>query len=670
MRHLYTIPATIIGLSLGNPVAAAPPFVAPAERPVEQAAQPWLKNKLAAISWHDVSDDAPDQERVAVRTSRLIEQLSWLRENGYVPVSVDAVIAAHRGGASLPDRAALLTFDDGYASFYKRVYPILKAYGWPAVFAPVGKWVSTPAGHEVAFGDKNAPRDQFVTWEQVREMAASGLVEIASHTHDMHRGVLANPQGNSEPAAATRIYDAQSGRYESDEAYRARIADDARTISDEIKEATGKRPRVWVWPYGAYSGTALSVIGEHGFELTLSLSDNLIPVDQSNTLPRLLLANDPRTADFAAAVVNLEERQNLRVIHVDLDYIYDPDPAQMDRNLGLLVQRVADMGVNTVFLQAFADPEGDGLIRSLYFPNRWLPMRADLFNRVAWQLRTRAAVNVYAWMPVLGFDLDPALPRVLRWNEKTGKTEVDPDQYRRLSPFDPEVRRQIGEIYEDLSKQASFDGILFHDDALLSDFEDVSPAALKAYAQAGLPEDISAIRADPAAMQRWTRLKSRALIDFTTELAGRVRAIRGDDVKTARSIFAQPVLEPDSEAWFAQNLDDFLAAYDWTAPMAMPLMEKIPPADVAKWMDALVDAVAARPGALDRTIFELQARDWSADKNASDNPVDPAVLADWMKRLERRGARSFGYYPDDFVAGKPDIGTVRPAISTAWYPFK
>src|SRR3546814_7094173 len=73
-------------------------------------------------------------------------------------------------------------------------------------------------------------------------------------------------------------------------------------------------------------------------------------------------------------------------------------------------------------------------------------------------------------------------------------------------------------------------------------------------------------------MHNWTRLKSRALVDFTAELTARVRKIRGPDVKTARNIFARPILEPESEAWFAQNLDDFLAAYDWTAPMAMPLM--------------------------------------------------------------------------------------------------
>src|SRR3546814_11081464 len=133
MRLLCTIPITIIALSLYNAAAATPRFLPPAARPVEEAAQPWLKNRLVALAWHDVSDDAPDQEHVAVRTSRLIEQLSWLRENSYVHVSVVAVIAAHRVGAPVPTRAVQLTFHEGYVIFYTRDFPIIRAYGWPAV---------------------------------------------------------------------------------------------------------------------------------------------------------------------------------------------------------------------------------------------------------------------------------------------------------------------------------------------------------------------------------------------------------------------------------------------------------------------------------------------------------------------------------------------------------
>jgi effector-binding domain-containing protein len=71
------------------------------------------------------------------------------------------------------------------------------------------------------------------------------------------------------------------------------------------------------------------------------------------------------------------------------------------------------------------------------------------------------------------------------------------DQSRELCAsfsLDSEARKRITEIYEDLAKHASFKGILFHDDAFLTDFEDASPEALAAYRAAGLPGSIEQIR--------------------------------------------------------------------------------------------------------------------------------------------------------------------------------
>ena len=509
------------------------------------------------------------------------------------------------------------------------------------------------------------PRSEFLNWAQIKEVAASGLVEIVAHTDASHLGVLANPQGNLQPAAATRRYDAVTGRYESEADFETRLRADVVAISTKIRAATGYSPRVWVWPYGTADGTALKVIEGQGYKLALTLDDGIDSLDQLLNGPRLLVAADPDGAHYASAIVAAQNRLPMRVAHIDLDNVYDPDPLQQEANLGKLVQRMADMGVNTVFLQAFADPAGDGLVHALYFPNRHLPMRADLFDRVAWQLRTRAHVMVFAWMPVLSFALDEKLPRVARWDPASGQTAVDPKQYRRLSPFDPDVRRIIGEIYEDVARLTPVDGILYHDDAVLSDFEDASPQALRTYAANGLPGTIAALRGDPATLQRWTRFKSRYLIDFTRELTTKVRAIRGPQVQTARNLFVEPVINPQSEAWFAQNLDDFLASYDWTVPMAMPLMEGQNEKQAGEWLETLVGKVKQRSGALDRTVFELQARDWS-QKPARD--LDGELLADWMGRLKRQGASSFGYYPDNFLEGRPAVQVVRPALSNKWNP--
>ena len=89
------------------------------------------------------------------------------------------------------------------------------------------------------------------------------------------------------------------------------------------------------------------------------------------------------------------------------------------------------------------------------------------------------------------------------------------------------------------------------------------------------------------------------------------------------------------------------------------------------WLDRIVDAVARRrPDALDRTVFELQAVDWRTGPGRPEpTPVDTATLAGWMQRL-LRGARSFGYYPDDFSQDQPRLQGIRPAISEAWFPIR
>ncbi|HCL6313050.1 poly-beta-1,6-N-acetyl-D-glucosamine N-deacetylase PgaB [Citrobacter freundii] len=645
-----------------------PRYVPPGERTPLTADHQWPKNSFLVLGYHDVEDGAADQRYLSVRTSALSDQMAWLRDNGYQPISVQQILDAHDGKIVLPEKAVLLTFDEGYSSFYTRVWPLLKAYNWPALWAPVGSWVDAPANKKVDFGGLMTARDKFATWKMVEEMGKSPLVEVGAHTWNSHFGAEANPQGSKEPAVANRLYDKKTGTYETDEQYTRRINTDISLITNKIKSVTGKSPRAWVWPYGAANGTTLNLAKEHGYKMAFTLNEGLANAAFLDDIPRVLISDNPSLKRFASQVAQVREPQTMRVMHVDLDYVYDKDPAQQKRNIDKLIQRVYDMRISHVFLQAYADPKGDGNIREVYFPNRWLPMRADLFNYISWQLQTRAGVTVYAWMPVLAFDLDASIPRVTAWDPKTGRTAINHENYVRLSPWSSEARQRITEIYEDLAKHASFKGILFHDDAFLTDFEDASPEALAAYRAAGLPGSIEQIRNNPQAFERWTRLKSKMLIDFTKQLTQSVRNIRGPQVQTARNIYAMPVLEPESEAWFAQNLNDFLNTYDWTAPMAMPFMEQIPANDANAWLDRLVNAVAQNPGALDKTVFELQARDWR--KSGDQAEISGKQIAEWMRQLKLSGAGNYGYYPDDFISDKPEMSEIRSTFSSYWYPQK
>jgi biofilm PGA synthesis lipoprotein PgaB len=637
-----------------------------------------------ALAYHNVEDSDPDQRFVGVSTDKLVAQLSWLQRNGYHPVTIDDLIAARDGGKELPDKAVLLTFDDGYESFYTRVFPVLKAFRFPAVLALVGAWLENGpdatvryspdkaaaalGDGPVQFGDLKVKRDLFLTWDQIREIAASGLVEIASHSYDAHSGAPANPQGNSEPDETTRRYNSATGSYESDASERQYLDADSARMALKIKSETGKRPRVMVWPYGEANELTISIAAANGMPITLTLEDGVAAVDKLGAVPRHLINPDPPLGEYVTELRAFSERSPVRVVQVDLDYVYDPDPAQQELNVGRLVQRIYAMQISTVFLQAFADPDGTGLARQVYFPNRVLPMRADLFNRVSWQLRTRAHVQVFAWMPVLAFDFGDSVATVLAWNPQSGAAAIDPKAYRRVSPFDPEARRKILMLYEDLARNVPFQGLLFHDDAMLGDFEDASPPALAAYSRAGFPDSIAAIRADPETMRRWTRFKTDALLEFTGELAAQAKLYR-TPLLTARNIYALPVLNPQSEEWFAQDLDRFLASYDYTAIMAMPSMENVPAREGDDWLRRLVAAVATRPQGLKRTIFELQAVDWRNPATGGDTKIPTETLVRQMRLLLRLGALNFGYYPDDFISGQPDERLLHRDFSLQSYPF-
>jgi len=618
------------------------------------------------FSYHDVSDDTTSvgaRSVMFINSSELASQFAWMREHGYKPVSMDQIIAAREGGKPLPVKAILLTFDDGYRSVYTRVYPLLKLFNYPAVIALVGQWMDVPAGGMVSYGDDLLPREQFLEWSHVNEMQDSGLVEVASHSYDLHRGVQSNPQGNSQAAAITLRYDEASDTYENEAQFKQRLSQDLKRSVAQIKQHTGKAPRILIWPYGAYNQQTIEIAASAGMPYTMNLDSGKSHVTELASIKRILMPSD---ASLSSLVWALQPSTSspVRVAHIDLDYIYDPDPVRQEKNLGLLLDRIKSLRINTVYLQAYADPDGDGHADALYYPNRHLPMKADLFNRVSWQLRTRANVNVYAWLPVLAYQFNSDHPLSQHY-VKSVAAEYGIEakmSYQRLSPFHPKVREVIGDLYEDLARQANFSGILFHDDAYLNDYEDSSPSALAHYRDAwGLPASIAEIRKSPALMEQWTKHKTQALIDFTHYLRDRVQAYH-PTIKTARNIYARVIMQPASEEWFAQSLPAFIKSYDYTAIMAMPYMEEASNAE--EWLKSLVSKAIQQTDNLSKVVFELQSVDWR-----NQQPIDSVELARHMRILQQQGALNFGYYPDDFIANHPLLDVIHPEFSLSTYPY-
>jgi biofilm PGA synthesis lipoprotein PgaB len=157
-----------------------------------------------------------DPDQYAISTRNLASQFDWLASHGYHVISLQQLIDGRNGKTKLPDHAVMLTFDDGLKSSYSKVFPLLKAYGYHAVIAVVGSWADLAGSEKVEYDYRTFTRGDFASWEELREMDQSGLVEIASHSWGLHQGVTADPQGNLIPAVLTHAYNVKTNQYETD----------------------------------------------------------------------------------------------------------------------------------------------------------------------------------------------------------------------------------------------------------------------------------------------------------------------------------------------------------------------------------------------------------------------------------------------------------------------
>jgi hypothetical protein len=85
---------------------------------------------------------------------------------GETPAAVDPAGILRK---PIPDKLVVLTFDDGPASHYTVVFPILKELGFKGSF-----YISD-------FASFQSRKDWYMTWQQMKEMADAGM-EIGNHT--------------------------------------------------------------------------------------------------------------------------------------------------------------------------------------------------------------------------------------------------------------------------------------------------------------------------------------------------------------------------------------------------------------------------------------------------------------------------------------------------------
>lgn len=223
-----------LALSLAASAALSPLPALPEPEPVmiqasSQAGEPvTYDTDLPVLMYHHVVPDGEPCNEMTVTAGRLEQDLRWLAANGYRTVLPRELAA----GEPLPEKAVLITFDDGYRSNYTLAFPLLQKYRAKAAVALMAYMPDNWA-------------EAFLSWDMCREMSASGLVEIGSHGFAIHN--LDERQGAFIPGQANGV---QRRKGESDAGFQSRVLDDLLKSYDRIAMETGTPPSFFAYPYG------------------------------------------------------------------------------------------------------------------------------------------------------------------------------------------------------------------------------------------------------------------------------------------------------------------------------------------------------------------------------------------------------------------------------------
>ncbi|QDK45603.1 poly-beta-1,6-N-acetyl-D-glucosamine N-deacetylase PgaB [Bdellovibrio sp. ZAP7] len=347
-------------------------------------------NSFAVLCYHDVSTGFVGNE-FSIRKKDLVDQFDYLKAH-YNVVSLQDIIDANHGKKTLPPKAVLITVDDGLASFYDNVYPLLKQYKYPAVFAVVTKWTEDGAAPDYGFKDSNP---KMANWKQLKEMQKSGLVEIVSHTHDLHQGQVFNPQGNQAAVAGYFKYDPTTKSYQSEEEFVSRVQADLKKSNEALKKHLGKDNTVIVWPYGQSNGLSRKAAEDAGMKIQMSLRPGLNNANDISHIGRGLVMSTMEIPQFATALENaFNDQFPMRMIRVDIDSFWKNTESETEQGLGDLLEKGLALGPSAVLIKALSD-SGEA-----YFATDKMKMHGDYLNRTAHTMKNRARVAyAYAQFP-------------------------------------------------------------------------------------------------------------------------------------------------------------------------------------------------------------------------------------------------------------------------------
>ena len=205
----------------------------------------WYRDQVAVLMYHHIHDS--DKSSATITGELFTRQLEYLRNKGYTFITLEQ-FQDYMNGSPVPDNAVLVTFDDGYESFYENAYPVLKRLRIPAVNFVITQYLDHPPSGGIPY----------LSREQIRRMKQeSDFFDFQCHTHALHDKT---PEGGALLTTPLK----KGNRLETEEEFRRRILNDTAACMNILAPLNSGPVHSLAYPFGIYTEKTADLLHEAG----------------------------------------------------------------------------------------------------------------------------------------------------------------------------------------------------------------------------------------------------------------------------------------------------------------------------------------------------------------------------------------------------------------------
>lgn len=226
--------------------------------------------RVPVLLYHRLGPSAVDS--MTITTKDFESHLRYLKENGFTVIHLKRLLDYKNGTntAPLPAKPVVIVEDDAHKSVYTDMLPLIQKYQ-----VPITLFVYPSAISNASYA---------MTWEQLREVKATGLVDIQSHTY-WHPN-FKQERKKLTAADFDKLVGTQLGKARS-----------------RLEKEFGAPVNLLAWPFGIYDDDLLQRAAKAGYVATFTIERRPVTAaDDSMKLPRYLIVDGDRGNRFSAIV--------------------------------------------------------------------------------------------------------------------------------------------------------------------------------------------------------------------------------------------------------------------------------------------------------------------------------------------------------------------------------